>query len=311
MANSVPSRVGQINQAGDPLAIFLKVYAGECLTAFQETNVALPRTMVRTISSGKTAQFPAMWKGSAQYHTVGTEIVGTTVGHNERTISIDDLLIADRFLALIDEAMSHYEVRSEYSMDAGRALARTMDKNLLQVIVLAARASATVSGGNGGTVITSANSLTDADTAVKAIFDAVQALDEKDVPPEDRCVFVAPALYYLLVNSSSKLINRDYGNDGNGSVASGKVMTVAGAEIVKTNNMPKTNIASGPAAYQGNFTTTAAIVSHRSAVGTVKLLDVAVESAYDIRRQGTLIVAKYAVGHGILRPDAAVEIKTS
>jgi len=27
------------------------------------------------------------------------------------------------------------------------------------------------------------------------------------------------------------------------------------------------------------------------------------ESEYDIRRQGTLLVAKMAVGHGVLRPE--------
>jgi hypothetical protein len=52
-------------------------------------------------------------------------------------------------------------------------------------------------------------------------------------------------------------------------------------------------------------------VLHRSAVGTVKLIDLGMEMAYDIRRQGTLIVGKYAVGDGILRPESAVEIKTS
>jgi hypothetical protein len=46
-------------------------------------------------------------------------------------------------------------------------------------------------------------------------------------------------------------------------------------------------------------------------VGTVKLMDLGVEMAYDIRRQGTLIVGKYAMGHGILRPECAVEIKTA
>jgi len=35
------------------------------------------------------------------------------------------------------------------------------------------------------------------------------------------------------------------------------------------------------------------------------------ESEYDIRRQGTLMVGKLAYGHGILRPEAAVEIKTA
>jgi len=30
---------------------------------------------------------------------------------------------------------------------------------------------------------------------------------------------------------------------------------------------------------------------------------------YDMRRQGTLMVSKYAMGHGVLRPEAAVGIK--
>jgi hypothetical protein len=41
----------------------------------------------------------------------------------------------------------------------------------------------------------------------------------------------------------------------------------------------------------------------------VKLLDLAMEMGYDIRRQGTLIIAKYAQGHGILRPEGAIEFK--
>jgi hypothetical protein len=49
----------------------------------------------------------------------------------------------------------------------------------------------------------------------------------------------------------------------------------------------------------------------RASVGTVKLLDLAVESDYLIQQQGTLVVAKYAMGHGILRPECAVEIKTA
>jgi hypothetical protein len=43
----------------------------------------------------------------------------------------------------------------------------------------------------------------------------------------------------------------------------------------------------------------------------VKLMDLAFESAYDIRRQGTLMVAKYAAGHGVLRPEAVVRIRTA
>ena len=47
----------------------------------------------------------------------------------------------------------------------------------------------------------------------------------------------------------------------------------------------------------------------REAIGTVKLLDLATESEYQIERQGTLFVAKYAMGHGVLRSECAVEVR--
>lgn len=309
MANAVPSRFGSANGGADKTALFLKVFAGEVLAAFAETNVFLSRTMVRTIDSGKSAQFPASWKGTAAYHTPGTELNGTTVAHNERVITIDDLLVADRFIANIDEAMSHFDVRGEYSKDVGRALARTMDKNIAQVGVLTARATATVTGGNGGTKIVSGTSKTSADALVQAIFDAAKALDEKDVPETDRFVYLLPAQYYMLINSSSKAVNRDYA--GNGSISDGTIFRLAGMPIVKTNNLPSTLVNTGPVQYQGDFSATAALVMHRGAVGTVKLVDLAVEMEYQIQRQGTLIVGKYATGHGILRPECSVEIATA
>lgn len=310
MANATVSRLGQANATGDAKALFLKVFSGEVLTAFAENNVALQRSMVRTIDSGSSAQFPVFGKGGAQYHTPGAEIVGSTVPHNERIITIDDLLIADRFIANIDEAMNHYDVRAPYSRDTGRALAQAMDVNILRTGILTARAAASVTGGFGGTRIVSANSGTVAADLIAAAFAAAQAMDEKDVPDTDRYLFLRPAQYYLLVNSGHPLVNRDFSPD-NGNVAEGVVYKVAGLTIVKTNNLPNSNVTTGPAAYQGNFTTTRALAMHTSAVGTVKLMDLSTEMEYDIRRQGTLIVAKYACGHGILRPEAAVEIATA
>lgn len=313
MADAVVSRLGQTNLAGDERSLFLKVFAGEVLTAFAENNVYGARTRQRRITSGKTAQFPAIGKGGASYHTPGKELQGSQVAHAERTIAIDDLLLADRFIDVLDEAMNHYDVRSEYSRDVGRSLAASFDKNIAQVAILAARAGATVSGGNGGSVITDADALTNADSLVTSIFDAAQALDEKDVPKDgERFVFLKPDQFYLLIDQASRVINQDY-NPGmaNGSVAGGDLRTIGGIKVVETNNLPQSNVTTGPSAYQGDFSTVAASVIHRTAVGTVQLLGLTLEMAYDITRQGHWIVAKYAVGHGILRPESSVEIKTS
>jgi hypothetical protein len=306
MANATVSRLGQANGAGSAQALFLAKYAGEVLTAFRAATVFISRHRVREVQGTNSAVFPAMGKGSTEYHTPGTEITGSTVLHNERRIGIDDLLIAPRFIARIDEAMNYWDVRSEYSFDAGNSLAQEFDQNVAQVGVLAARASATVSGGNGGLRISDTDAHTSGASLAASIYAAAQAMDEKDIPQEERFCFLKPAQYYLLAQTTN-VINKDWG--GSGSYADGKVLKIANVELVKTNNMPNgNNVATGPAAYQGDFTHTVALVMHRTAVGTAKLLDLAVEMEYDIRRQGTLIVAKYAMGHGILRSEAAIEI---
>lgn len=313
MANATQLAVGQVNGAGASDALFLKVFGGEVLTAFEEANKVMDKHTVRTISSGKSASFPATWKVSAGYHTAGAEIVGQTSNVNERVITIDDLLLSSVFIALIDEAKNHYDVRSIYSKEVGRALAYQWDKNVLQTGVLAARAAATVTGAYGGTALTSATTLykTSAVDLAAGIYAGVQAMDEKDIPEEEeKYAFVRPAQYYLLAQSTA-LLNRDWTYGEGGNYAQGKVLQVGGAQIVKTNHLPITNVAAGPTAYQGDFTKTAGLLMTKQAVGTVKLLDLAQEMAYDIRRQGTLIVSKYAVGHGILRPECSVELKTT
>lgn len=267
--------------------------------------------------SQRSAQFPVFGKGGASYHTPGASINGTAVPQNERVINIDDLLIADRFIANIDEAMNHYDVRAPFSRDVGRALAQAMDVNILRTGILNARQTAAVTGGFGGTRIVSANSATVAADLIAASFAAAQAMDEKDVPDTDRYLFLRPQQYYLLVNSGHPLINRDFTPD-NGSVGEGVVYKVAGFTIVKTNYLPNSLIGATetvggvtravPLAYRGNFTSTVALAQHMSAVGTVKLMDLSTEMEYQIQRQGTLLVAKYACGHGSLRPEAGVEI---
>lgn len=313
MAVAVPVRVGQVNSAGTVTTNFLKVFGGEVLTAFEQTAATMDKHMIRTISSGKSAAFPATGKVTAAYHTVGAEIVGQTSNVNEVVIAIDDQLIADVAIPNIDEAMNHFDYRSIYSRECGIVLANTWDQNVLQVASLAARTTTpTVTGLDAGTTFTSSGTLmrTSASDLVAGIFDAVEELDTHNNPAQDeRNVFVRPAQYYLLAQDTS-LMNIDHAA-GNGNYADGTVFKVAGANLIKTNNLPITNITSGPSAYRGDFSKLAAIVMTNKAVGTVKLMDLASEMQWDMRRQVTLILSKYAIGHGVLRPEAAVELLTT
>ena len=323
MANASPVSVGQINATGTEDALFLKVFAGEVLTSFERASKTQGADMERSIASGKSATFPVMGRVGASYHTAGAEITGSDVNHNEKVITINDLLISSVFLSNIEEAKNHWDVRSAYSQEIGRALAFTKDKHILQTIGQAAQASANVGDTSyaSGTVLTntgiaSATASTAANAMIDSLFDAAKQLDANYVPSEGRKCFMRLEEYYKLANATNA-VNVDF--SGKGSIADGKVLKIAGIELVPVAHFVSSNVNSG--VEQGSATAGGsnpqavdlsnyvALVSHPSAVGTVKLMDLGVEKEYDIRRQGTLMVAKYAMGHGVLRPESAVGIK--
>jgi hypothetical protein len=317
------TRLGLINNAGGGSfagdnAMFLKVFAGEVLTAFRKATVFEALHKVRTISSGKSAQFPIIGLNSAAYHTPGNMIIGNQQKVAEAVINIDDKLVSSVFLPDIDEAKNHYDVRSQFSAEMGNALAYTYDKNVAAMLAKAARTSTNFNTDlPGGTrikiVAASKTAITGAQLAT-ALFSAAQKMDENNLPEDGRYCCLAPAEYYKLVQQTD-VINRDWG--GQGAYADGTVLRVAGIDIIKSNHLPTTNrsaVTGENNAYDANFTDSVALVWNPGAVGTVKLMDLKMETTgSDVHAlwQGTFMVASMACGSGILRPDCAIEIYTA
>ena len=316
MSNANPSRVGQAGLTGATDALFLKVFSGEVMSTFNSQTVMKEKTRIRSINNGKSAQFPAIGKTVAEYHTPGAEILGNNVEHDEKVITIDDLLISNTFISNIDEAKNHYDVRAEYSKQMGQALAQTYDRNLLSMAIKAARDPSGLGAGVAGQGSAASVSIGATPTTaqvVAAVYDAAATLDTRNVPEADRFVIVSPAVYYALVQDD-KLINRDFG--ANGSYSDGSVLNVAGMTIIKSNNLAvdHTTASAFPdfsSKYAVAATDTKALVIQRQALGTVQLMDMATEMEYDIRRQGTLAVSKMAVGHGVLRPECIIELRAA
>lgn len=311
MANAVPSRLGQVNQANGSKALFLKVFSGEVLTAFETAAKLKDKVRTRSIESGKSAQFPATFKVTPSYHVPGTEIVGTPISHQEVVVTIDDLLIADVFIALIDEAMNHYDVRGPYSTEMGRALALYWDRNVIRCLVKAAKGAALFAGDSGGTTLVNAAYATTGQTLIDGINLARQTLDSKDVDVDTMPTYAAflPAQWYL-ISQADKNINKFY-QDGS-SVRQNSVTQIGDVNVIKTNAPTFGNnesaLSSINAKYRLDLTNTRSVVFTEDAAATVQLLGLSMESNWDFRRQGTLMVGKYAIGHDALRTKCAVEL---
>ena len=332
MANTTPSRLGQINATGGNDELFLKVFSGEILTTFEEMNVMKGLHTIRTIANGKSAQFPVTGIATAEYHTAGQNIADagnsylSQIKHAEKVISIDDVLLASSFISNIDELKNHYDVRSIYAKELGKALAKRFDLATMKTLVASARSTSVITGGKDGIGIDGgvAGSFTAAVIQEK-LFEAAQKLDENDIPNDgQRYAILKPGDYYKLLQSGEDVINRDFG--GRGDVATGSLPMVAGMRIFKSNHLSDVAVLESSqdqdddssnndvfggngTGYNGDLSKTFIIGGHPSSVGTVKLLDLATESDYKLELQGTLFVAKYAMGHGVLRPEAAFEIR--
>jgi hypothetical protein len=299
---STPSRLGE-NAATSANAkeLFLKVFAGEVLTAFNTKNIGMQLTRVRTITNGKSAQFPLTGVATAQTHTVGTEIAPDSIKHSEKVITIDDLKVASAFIGNIDEAMNHYDVRSIYSKELGEVLAKQADQAIFTKIVAAtddAGTYAQAAAHNHTDVDLSAADGTAGDTTstdvAAAIIQCLQKLDAADVSGERVAVLDAATYWTMFQGTTSNIaaaMSSDFGSGA--SVTAGNIPQIGGAKVFMSNNLP--------ASAKG-------LVFTKDAAATVKLLDLGVESEYQVSRQGTLMVAKYAMGHDSLRPDCAVQI---
>ena len=359
--NATVSRPGRDQLAGsDVTALLLKVFSGEVLSTFAANTVMRGLHTIRTITSGKAAQFIVTGAAKSRFHTAGESLLDATnlgnalgneandaskvdkyadsIANSEKTIYIDKQLVSSTFVDQLDEKLSHWDARSGYSREIGLELSKQFDINCLNTVVAASRADANITGGPQGGSVIEANIETDSDKLLDCIAGAAQKLDENNCPESDRSLILRPAQFWLLLNdvgtaSSQRahLVDRDVAS-ANGDVASGKVLKAYGFDIFKSNNIPAQYTTDGAeaegraephisstgnnvygsethaAGYLGDTTNLVGLAFHKSAIGTVKMMDLSVRSEFLLSHLGSLLVCSYSMGHGILRPEAAVEL---
>ena len=310
---------GAKQNTGDQLALFLKVFSGEILTAFTRASKVMNNHMIKTIDSGKSTSFPVMGRGKAHYLPAGSNLddLREAIPHNEVVINIDGLLTSDVLITDIFEAMNHYDVRGEYAKQLGEALAIAADGATVAEIAKLVKANTenitglgkgivvekTITGGAGINYETG-----------KAVIDGLLEMKAKwttqYVPEEERFAYITPEVESAIITSKDA-INRDYGAVA--SIVDGNIDKLCGFKIIavphlKAGGADKTGmLGTAPEGHEfpTDYAGALAVCAHRTAVATVKLKDLQLEHARRPELQADMIIAKNAVGHGGLRPEAS------
>jgi hypothetical protein len=142
------------------------------------------------------------------------------------------------------------------------------------------------------------------------------AMERKDVPGEEMVCAVGPEEYYFL-SQSSRAINADFngGSGGNGTIANGKVFSIAGIPVVKSNHVTQaayTNVTGDRnTAYAQNLSKCKALIFAKDCAGVLTLKEPKLQvtsNDWNIEHQSTLMVASQSIGMGVLRAECAGSI---
>lgn len=158
---------------------------------------------------------------------------------SEFTMTIDKYKEASFMIEDIVNVQSKYNLRREYTREAGYALARDCDNFLLGL-------RANIQGYNSqSNVIYTTSDGTSSGTPLSlnraSILAALQLLDEADVPQDGRFLVVSPAQHVDLL-TINEFISSDYVN--NKPTVSGMIGSVYGVPVYKTTNI-KANSTTG------------------------------------------------------------------
>ena len=306
-------------------ATYLKLFSGEVFKAYETALVAKGTVQNRSLKSGKSMQFIFTGRMTAAYHQPGTPILGSgDPPVAEKTIVMDDLLVASAFVYDLDETLAHYSLRGEISKKIGYALAEAYDKKIFRIIAKAAREAHPISAAPGpepgGSIIKlGAGNAFSAQHLVDAFFEAAAILDEKNLPREGRTAVLSPRQYYALISQvDTNILNRDFGAS-QGNLNSGEgLYEIAGISIKKSNNLPfqAGNVARVDGEnndYSGDFTNHCGLIYQKDAAAVVEAIGPQVQTTgSDVKTlyQGDVIVGRLAMGAGTLNPAAAIELQS-
>lgn len=279
------------------------IWSDEVIASFKKKLVManLIKSMSFVGKKGDTLHIPAPTRGVATAKAASAQVTLQAATESERLININKHFEYSRLIEDIVETQALASLRGFYTQDAGYALARQIDTDLIQL----ARA---VNGGAGTNNYANAFSGADgvtayvagANTGLGALTDValrrgIQRLDDADVPMEDRFLVVPPSSMNSL-RGTARFTEQAF--VGNGSVIkTGQMGDLYGTPVFVTTNADTT---------AGTTPARTVLLGHKDFAVLAMQKEVRSQTQYKQEYLGNLFTADVLYGLGELRDDACV-----
>ncbi|MBL4702724.1 MAG: hypothetical protein JKX85_15880 [Phycisphaeraceae bacterium] len=278
MANSVPVRSLYQDGVGT-YALGIPEFTGEVFSIFRQSNKLWPMLKLRQLS--RRAKEIFVRHGTSQVleeHVPGVEMLGNEFGFDQFEIGPDEYATAHHDIAFADEDLAHFDIRQPVVSSIGLDLSTTLEERAFRMLIKAAQTAAktiVTSDGvttkvihPGGQNVTRAGlteavaypiSATGAKNFRDDMWEMAEKFDTDNVPDMNRVCFINPRTHRVL-GQDINIWDKDL-SASPGDIATRRLPTIAGFQIVKTTNVPTTNVITGPTKYQGDYTLNVATVA--------------------------------------------------
>ena len=301
MANTAFSPSGSVTTT--TAANFIpEIWSDEIVAAYKK-NLVLANLVMKMNFKGKkgdTVHIPAPTRGSASAKVATDAVTLIAATESEVTVSINKHYEYSRLIEDIVEAQALNSMRQFYTADAGYALARQVDTDLVQLGRTAnggagtnVYASAFIGGDGTTTYVAGSNNesaLTDA-----AIRRTIQRLDDNDTPMDNRFFLIPPSSRNTLMGLARYTEQAFVGN-GN-AILNGEIGNLYGIPVFTTSNA---DTASGSAAAR------VCLMGHKDSMVLVEQVGIRSQVQYKQEYLATLFTSDTLYGVAALRNAATV-----
>jgi len=284
-----------------------EIWSDEIAAAYKKSLVAanLIKKMSFKGKKGDTVHIPVPTRGSASVKSASTQVTLIAATESEVTVSIDKHYEYSRLIEDIVEAQALSSLRQFYTDDAGYALAKQVDTNIIQLGRIAQGGANTAAytkgyiGGDGSTLYVAASNnasaLTDA-----GIRRAIQRLDDSDVPMDGRYFIIPPSSRNTLMGLARYTEQAFVGEVGsNNTIRNGEIGNLYGMPVFVSSNADTTS---------GSTAARACLMGHKDGLVLVEQMGVRSQTQYKQEYLGTLFTADTLYGVAELRDYSTVAL---
>ena len=284
-----------------------ELWSDETIAAYK-SNLVVANLVTRLNHKGKkgdTIHIPTPTRGSATAKAANTAVKIQGDTHGTTNLSIDKHYEYSVLIEDITEVQALSSLRKFYTDDAGYALAKQVDTDILTLTeglqggtvggsAAAAWEKAYIGSGTTNYTGNSSNAADITDAGIRAML---LKLDDADVPMDNRSLIIPPVCANDLLGIN-RFTEQQFIGSGD-AIKTGKIGQIYGVDVYISSNCPTTTTAT-------TATDRVGVLMHKDALALAEQVGVRSQTQYKQEWLGDLFTSDTIYGVGEMRNDAGL-----